>query len=86
MEKKGIDIALDIKPISLTRNYKADNTAFTEAFDFQPVRTFEDAVFEIWDHLENDKNHDPHHARNYGDRWYKRFFETEEGVEFRRHI
>src|SRR3990167_792985 len=53
-EKKGIDIALDVKPISLTRNYKADTQAFNEAFNFKPSRNFEEAVLEIWDHLEND--------------------------------
>ena len=84
-EKKGIDIALDVKPISLTRNYKADTQAFNEAFNFKPSRSFEEAVFEIWDHLENDSNHDSNHARHYGDKWYKQYFETEEGKEFRRH-
>lgn len=84
-EKKGIIIELDIKPISLTRNYKADLAAFNEAFNFKPSRSFEEAVFEIWDHLESDKNHDPHHIRHYGDRWYKQYFETPEGIEFKKH-
>ncbi len=85
-EKKKIEITLDIKPISLTRNYKADMTAFNTIFNFKPARTFEDAVFEIWEHLQNDKDHDPHHIRHYGDRWYKQYFETEEGKEFRKHV
>lgn len=84
-EKKGINIELDIKPISLTRNYKADTSAFFDAFSFKPARTFEDAILEIWNHLENDKNHDPHHIRHYGDKWYKQYFETPEGREFRKH-
>ena len=84
-EKKGINIELDIKPISLTRNYKADTQAFNEVFNFKPTRSFEEAVFEIWDHLENDPNHDSDHMRYYGDRWYKMFFETEEGKKFRQH-
>ncbi len=85
-EKKGIDITLDIKPISLTRNYKADTSAFNSVFNFKPGRTFEETVFEIWDHLENDKAHDPHHMRHYGDKWYKQYFETEEGKKFRQHL
>lgn len=85
-EKKGINIELDIKPISLTRNYKADLTAFNEAFNFKPSRTFEEAVFEIWEHLQNDKNHDPHHIRHYGDKWYKQYFGTEEGKKFKTYI
>lgn len=85
-EKKGINIELDIKPISLTRNYKADTSAFFEAFNFQPTRTFEEAVFEIWEHLQNDKNHDSHHIRHYSDKWYKQYFETPEGKEFRKHV
>ncbi len=85
-EKKGISIELDIKPISLTRNYKADTQAFNEAFNFKPSRSFEEAVFEIWDHLENDKEHDSRDIIHYGDKWYKQFFETEEGKEFRKHI
>ena len=84
-EKKGINIALDIKPISLTRNYKADTAAFNSAFGFNPSRTFEEATFEIWDHLENDKEHDPHHVRHYGDKWYKQYFETDEGKLFKQH-
>ncbi|MBI2635354.1 MAG: SDR family oxidoreductase [Parcubacteria group bacterium] len=84
-EKKRVDIELDIKPISLTRNYKADASAFNEAFNFKPSRSFEEAVFEIWDHLENDKNHDPHNIRHYGDKWYKQYFETDEGKKFMQH-
>ncbi|MBU2573072.1 MAG: SDR family oxidoreductase [Elusimicrobia bacterium] len=85
-EKKGIDIALDIKPVNLTRNYKADTTAFVNAFKFKPGRSLENALFEIWDHLENDGNHDPHHIRHYSDKWYKQYFTTEEGKEFRTHV
>ncbi len=85
-EKKGVNIELDIRPISLTRNYKADTAAFNEVFDFKPSRSFEDAVFEIWDHLENDKEHNPRDIIHYGDKWYKQFFETPEGLEFKKHI
>ena len=84
-EKKNINIELDIKPISLTRNYKADTQAFNETFSFKPSRSFEEAVFEIWDHLENDPNHDSNQIKHYGDKWYKQYFETEKGKEFRRH-
>lgn len=83
--RKGINIELDIKPITLTRNYKANTSAFYNTFNFKPSRSIEDAVFEIWDHLENDRNHDPHHIRHYGDKWYKQYFETEEGKKFRQH-
>jgi len=84
-DKKGIDITLDIKPISLTRNYKADSSAFKETFNFKPSRAMEDALFEIWDHLENDSNHDPHNIIHYSDKWYKQYFETPEGIEFKKH-
>lgn len=84
--RKGINIELDIKPVSLTRNYKADTSAFFNAFNFKPSRNIEDVVFEIWDHLESDKNHDPHHIRHYSDKWYKQYFETPEGKEFRKHV
>jgi len=84
-EKKGVDIKLDIRPLTYTRNYKADTSAFNNAFDFKPSRTMDEAIFEIWDHLENDKEHDPHHIRHYGDKWYKQYFETEEGKAFRKH-
>lgn len=50
-EKKGIDVKIDVKPVSTTRNYKADNSLFKEIFQFRPKRTMADAVFEIWDHL-----------------------------------
>ncbi|MDO8676894.1 MAG: SDR family oxidoreductase [Candidatus Azambacteria bacterium] len=83
--RKGINIELDVKPISLTRNYKANTSAFRDTFNFKPSRGIEDAVFEIWDHLENDRNHDPHNIRHYGDKWYKQYFETEEGKKFRQH-
>ncbi|MDP2638661.1 MAG: SDR family oxidoreductase [Candidatus Azambacteria bacterium] len=85
-EKKEINIELDIKPISLTRNYKADTSAFNEAFGFKPSRSFEEAVLEIWNHLENDKEHNSNDAIYYGDKWYKRYFEAEEGKKFRLHI
>lgn len=85
-KKKGIEIDLDIRPFNLTRNYKADTSLFKETFNFKPGRSLEEALFEIWEHLENDKNHDPHHIKHYGDRWYKQYFETEEGEKFRQHI
>ena len=85
-EKRDTEITLDIKPISLTRNYKADTKVFNEVFEFNPSRSFEQAIFEIWDHLENDKGHDPDHIRHYGDRWYKHYFETPEGVDFKKYV
>ncbi len=85
-EKKGVNIELDIRPISLTRNYKADTSAFNKTFNFKPSRSLEEALNEIWDHLENDPNHDSHNIIHYGDPWYRQFFETPEGLEFRKHI
>lgn len=84
-QKKGLDIKLDIKPFGLTRNYKADTTLFKKTFNFKPSRSLSEALFEIWDHFENDKNHDPHNIIHYGDRWYKKFFKTKEGVNFKKH-
>lgn len=84
-KKKGLDIKLDIRPYNLTRNYRADTAYFTKVFDFRPSRTIEDALLEIWDHLENDKKHNPNSMLHYGDRWYKKFFATREGKRFRKH-
>lgn len=83
-EKKGIKVELDIRPPALTRNYKADTSFFKETFGFKPSRTLEAALFEIWDHLEK-RTHDPNHIIHYGDRWYKQFFETPDGQEFKKH-
>jgi len=51
-EKKNIDVTIDIQQIGITRNYKADNALFKEIFQFIPSRTSEEAILEIWDHLE----------------------------------
>lgn len=84
-EKRGETIELNIRPPMLNRNYKADVMFFKTTFNFSPSRTLESALFEIWDHLEK-KTHDPHHIIHYGDRWYKQFFETERGIDFKKHI
>lgn len=83
---KNISVELDVKPYGITRNYKADPSLFKKTFNFKPSRSIKEALFEIWDHFENDLDHDPHHIIHYGDRWYKQFFETEEGALFRKHV
>lgn len=83
---RHIDIDLDIKPFGLTRNYKADNSVFKQIFDFKPTRSLEDALLEIWQQFDQNKNHDPHHMINYSDRWYKEFFNTRKGKIFRKHV
>lgn len=80
---KGISISLDIKPPRVTRNYKADATKFQKTFGFTPQRTVEDAVLELWDKLEKGVFSDGENDRYYGDRWYQRFFETEDGKKFK---
>ncbi|OGD40490.1 hypothetical protein A3I30_00795 [Candidatus Azambacteria bacterium RIFCSPLOWO2_02_FULL_44_14] len=84
-EKKGIKIELNIRPPMLTRNYKADTAFFKETFNFKPRRTLEAALFEIWDHIENEPGHNPHDDIHYGDRWYKKFLETPDGAEFKKY-
>ncbi len=85
-KKKGINLELDIKPYGLTRNYKADNKSFKKVFSYKPSRSFEQVLMEIWENLENNKQHDPTNPIHYGDLWYKMFFETKEGKKFKRHI
>jgi len=67
-ERKGIDVEIDIQPVGITRNYKADNSLFKQIFQFTPARNLEDAISEIWSHLEKH----PEDASNpvyYNDKW-----------------
>lgn len=84
-KNKKIDIELDIKPYGITRNYKADTTLFKQVFEFKASRSLGDALMEIWDHLENEKGHNPLHIKHYGDLWYKKFFTTKEGRKFKKY-
>lgn len=85
--KKGINIKLDVKPYGLTRNYKMDNSNFLKAFGFKSKRDMEDALLEIWDHLEGDTDHkDTTNPIFYNDKWYHKFFETKKGKLFRRYF
>lgn len=83
---KGIDIEFNIRPRRVTRNYKANTMLFKKTFNFKPSRTIEEAILEIWDHCENNPDHDPNNPIYYGDQWYAKFFETPEGTKFRRQI
>lgn len=85
-DEKEVDVDLDVKPYGLTRNYKADATLFKQTFGFTPQRSFREAVLEIWEHLENNPDIPISDPIFYGDQWYKRYFETPEGQEFRRHV
>jgi len=78
-EKKGIDIEINVRPVNITRNYKADNSLFKEIFQFSPGRSAEEAVFEIWDYLEQNPKAatDPIH---YNDKWYLQLMETAQPV------
>lgn len=75
-EKKGIDVGIEVRPINITRNYKADNSLFRETFQFTPSRSFDEAVFEIWDYLVANPQaaNDPIH---YNDKWYLQLMETD---------
>lgn len=84
--KKSISIELDVKPYGITRNYKASTDLFKKTFNFKPVRTMEDALLEIWEHLENDKSHDPNNKMYYGDQWYREYFKTEAGQDFQKYV
>lgn len=86
LKKKKIKLELDIKPYGITRNYKADGSLFKKTFKFKPTRSIEDAMLEIWNHLQNDKNENPKDPIHYGDLWYKFFFETKKGINFRKHV
>jgi len=67
-ERKGIKVEIDVKPVGLTRNYKADNSLFKTVFQFNPSRSLEDAIFEIWEHLEKYPQ-DPTNPIHYNDKW-----------------
>ncbi|MBI4114619.1 MAG: SDR family oxidoreductase [Candidatus Niyogibacteria bacterium] len=82
-KEKGIDISLDVKSYGIARNYKVDTSLFKETFGFHPSRTMREALFEMWSRFEHEKDHNPHNDIYYGDKWYKKFFETEEGKKFR---
>lgn len=85
-EKKNIKIDLDIKPFGVSRNYKVDNTQFKGIFNFEPSRTFADALFEIWDVFKENPKYNPDRTIFYGDLWYQKFFMTKEGKKFRKHV
>lgn len=85
-EKRNLDVEIEVKSHGITRNYRADTTLFKEVFGFTPKRTVEEALFEIWDHIENEPGHNPHDDIHYGDRWYKKFLETPDGAEFKKYI
>jgi len=67
-EKKGIDVEIDVQPVGITRNYKADSSLFKETFQFTPSRTLEEAIFEIWNRLEKNPE-DASNPINYNDKW-----------------
>ncbi len=54
-KRKGIKVEIKVEPVGITRNYQVDNTLFRKTFNFKPSRSLEEAVLEIWDHIE--KNH-----------------------------
>ncbi len=74
-EKKGLDAEIDIQPVGIARNYKADNSLFKETFQFTPCRNLEDAIFEIWDYLEKHP-HDPLNPIYYNDKWQIQLMEA----------
>jgi len=67
-EKKNVNIKIDIQPVGIIRNYKADNSLFKEIFQFTPSRTLEDAILEIWDHIEKHPK-DISNSIFYNDKW-----------------
>jgi len=67
-ERKNIDVTIDIQPVGITRNYKADNSLFKETFQFTPSRTLEEAILEIWNHLEKHPE-DVSNPIFYNDKW-----------------
>lgn len=76
-EEKGIKIDLDIQPTGITRNYKANNSLFREIFHYFPKRTLKEAIFEMWNYLENhiEEANDP---INYNDKWTIKLIKTEQ--------
>lgn len=67
-EGKGIDLTLNIQPVGITRNYKADNSLFKEVFQFTPTRSLEEAIFEMWNDLEKSPK-DVSNPIYYNDKW-----------------
>lgn len=54
---KNVDVEIEVEPAGITRNYKSNNTLFQNMFHFKPRRTLDDAVLEIWNHLEKNPDH-----------------------------
>jgi len=75
-EKKNIDVEVDVQPSGITRNYQADNSLFKTIFQFNPNRSLEDAILEIFSHLENNPKVNLSNPIFYNDLWYKIFFEN----------
>ncbi len=65
----GKDIEVDIQPVGLTRNYRADNSKYMAVFGLRERRPIRDAIKEIWDKIAG--GHDVDNARYYTDKWYQ---------------
>jgi nucleoside-diphosphate-sugar epimerase len=67
----GEKVAIDTNPSGVTRNYRADTTLFKKVFAYQPSRTIQDAVHEIWVKIKDGTIKDPTDPIYYNDKWYK---------------
>lgn len=70
-KKKGVDVAMDVLPVGVARNYLMDTNLFKKTFGLKPSRPISAAVMEVWEKLE--AGHDHADKRFYTDLWHKKF-------------
>jgi nucleoside-diphosphate-sugar epimerase len=66
----GKDIEVEVKQMGVTRNYRADNAKYLAAFGLAPLRTVHDAIAELWDKVQQEK--DVNNPLYYTDGWYQK--------------
>jgi nucleoside-diphosphate-sugar epimerase len=68
-QEKNINVEVEIQPIGVTRNYRADDSKFRQVFNFSANRSLREAILELWRQLEN--GCDLNDPRFYTDIWLK---------------
>lgn len=57
-DKRGWDIAIDVRPASITRNYQMDGALFRNTFKLQSRFTLEKAADELFDYFDKNSSED----------------------------
>lgn len=74
-EKRGWDITIDTRPVSITRNYQMDGSLFIDTFNLTPEFTLERAAEEMLDFFDKNENEDFKKPMYYNDLWQKKMLE-----------